>query len=62
MTEEERRKLCARLRRLDLERDVGIKAADEIERLERLCRTQEQQIQILKYQLEGPVMLEVESN
>jgi hypothetical protein len=33
MTEEERRKLCKRLRRLDLERDVGIKAADEIERL-----------------------------
>jgi hypothetical protein len=34
MTDEERKKLCARLRRLDLERDVEVKAADEIERLE----------------------------
>jgi ASC-1-like (ASCH) protein len=33
MTDEERQQLCERLRRLDLERDVGIKAADEIERL-----------------------------
>jgi hypothetical protein len=33
MTDEEQKKLCERLRRLDLERDVGVKAADEIERL-----------------------------
>jgi BMFP domain-containing protein YqiC len=33
LTDEERKQLCVRLRRLDLERDVGVKAADEIERL-----------------------------
>jgi hypothetical protein len=43
MTDEERQKLCQRLRRLDLERDVGIKAADEIERLERLLKIRDRQ-------------------
>jgi hypothetical protein len=33
LTDEERKRLCDRLRRLNLERDVGVKAADEIERL-----------------------------
>jgi hypothetical protein len=50
MTDEERQQLCERLRRLDLERDVGIKAADEIERLAAKDATSRDLIGALTYE------------